>query len=228
MKALNGSALLFASKFAQIAPQVRESLEELGIGLEYTSNVQKALDFVMDEHPCLVFFDTESDDARAQELCKKLKKIKDELSLQICFMVDNNRDFEEQWTWFNQGVDEFIYRDTNPMLIVQRVKNILRPYRQMSMSVPKQGFVIDRERYMVFVNGKEISLPRKEFELLMLLSSRPEKVFTREDIFRLVWGNRLVVGDRTIDVHIRKIREKIGEDYIVTVKGVGYKFVEKQ
>lgn len=228
MKALNGCVLLFASKMAQIAPQVRESLEESGIGLEYTGNVQKALDYVMDEHPCLVFFDTESDDARAQELCKKLKKLKDEFSIQICFTADNNKNFEEQWTWFNHGVDEFAYRDTNVMLIVQRIKNILRPYRQKTTSVPKKGFVIDRERYMVFVNAKEIVLPRKEFELLMLLSSKPEKVFTREDIFRLVWGNRLVVGDRTIDVHIRKIREKIGEGYIVTVKGVGYKFVEKQ
>ena len=106
-------------------------------------------------------------------------------------------------------------------------KNIVRPYKRQVTAIPQKGFVIDRERYMVFVNGKEIVLPRKEFELLMLLSSKPEKVFTREDIFRLVWGNRLVVGDRTIDVHIRKIREKIGEGFIVTVKGVGYKFVEK-
>ncbi|MBO5664546.1 MAG: response regulator transcription factor, partial [Bacteroidales bacterium] len=155
-------------------------------------------------------------------------KIKEEWAFQTCFLIDDNKNFEEQWTWFNNGVDEFAYRDTNPMLIVQRVKNILRPYRKQSLNVPKKGFVIDRERYMVFVNAKEITLPRKEFELLMLLSSRPEKVFTREDIFRLVWGTRLVVGDRTIDVHIRKIREKIGEGYIVTVKGVGYKFVEKQ
>lgn len=228
MKALNGCVLLFASKTAQIAPQIRESLEENGIGLEYTSNVQKAMDYVMDEHPCLVFFDAETDDVRALELCKKLKKIKEEWAFQTCFLVDDNKNFEEQWTWFNNGVDEFAYRDTNPMLIVQRVKNILRPYRKQSLNVPKKGFVIDRERYMVFVNAKEITLPRKEFELLMLLSSRPEKVFTREDIFRLVWGTRLVVGDRTIDVHIRKIREKIGEGYIVTVKGVGYKFVEKQ
>lgn len=227
MKTLNGCVLLFASKVAQIAPQVREMLEENGIDFEYTGNVQKAYDYVAQAAPCLVLFDTESDDARAQEFCKKLKKIKESLPVQVYFLVDNNKNFEEQMTWFNQGVDEFGTRDTHMMLIQQRVKNILRPYRVKTKPVPKKGFLIDRERYMVFVNAKEISLPRKEFELLMLLSSSPDKVFTREDIFRLVWGNRLVVGDRTIDVHIRKIREKIGESYIVTVKGVGYKFVDK-
>lgn len=227
MKALNGCVLLYASKTAQVAPQIRESLEEAGINFECTSNVQKSLEYLLDEHPCVVVFDTETDDAKAQELCKKLKKYKEELPFEVYFLIDDNKNFELQWTWFNQGVDEFGTRDTNSMLIAQRIKNIVRPYKRQVTAIPQKGFVIDRERYMVFVNGKEIVLPRKEFELLMLLSSKPEKVFTREDIFRLVWGNRLVVGDRTIDVHIRKIREKIGDGFIVTVKGVGYKFVEK-
>ncbi len=227
MKALNGCVLLFASKTAQIAPQIKESLEETAISFEYTGNVQKALEYVLDERPCLVVFDAEQDDVRVLDFCKKLKKYKEEMPFEVYFLVDDNRDFEMQWTWFKNGVDEFGTRDTNPMLICQRVQNILRPYKRQVLAVPQKGFVIDRERYMVFVNGKEIALPRKEFELLMLLSSRPEKVFTREEIFRMVWGNRLVVGDRTIDVHIRKIRERIGEGYVVTVKGVGYKFVDK-
>ncbi|MBQ7162061.1 MAG: winged helix-turn-helix transcriptional regulator [Bacteroidales bacterium] len=146
---------------------------------------------------------------------------------EVCFMVDDNKNFEMLWGWTKLGVDEFGLRDTNINLIIQRVQCILKRYLMGSKAIPKNGFLIDRERYMVFVNGKELVLPRKEFELLMLLSSKPEKVFTREEIFRQVWGNRLIVGDRTIDVHIRKIREKIGDDYIVTIKGVGYKFQDK-
>ncbi len=219
--------MLFASKLAQVAPQIKESLEDMAVDFEYTNNTQKAMDYVLEEQPCLAIFDTEADDARAQELCRKLKKNKESLPLHIFFLLDDNKNFELQWTWFDCGVDEFGTRDTNQLLIMQRIKNIIRPYCGRIKTVPGKGFIVDRERYSVFVDGKQVSLPRKEFELLTLLSSRPEKVFTREDIFRLVWGNRLVVGDRTIDVHIRKIREKIGDEYIVTVKGVGYKFVEK-
>lgn len=219
--------LIFSAKTAAVASQLNDYLAESCINHEFTNNVQKAIDYVVDENPCLVVVDTPSDDARALEFCKKIKKIKEETNFELYFLIDNNKNFEEQWTLFMAGVDEFGTRDTNVNLINQRVARILKPYAHAVSQVPSKGFMIDRERYMVFVDGREIVMPRKEFELLMLLSSKPDKVFTREDIFRLVWGNRLVVGDRTIDVHIRKIREKIGEDYIVTVKGVGYKFVEK-
>ena len=133
---------------------------------------------------------------------------------------------EEQLDWFKNGVDEFGTRDTNSILICQRIRNILAKYEDNLIDViPQKGIVIDSDRYLVYKNGKEIFLPRKEFELLQLLNSRPTKVFTRDEIFRHVWGNRSIVGDRTIDVHIRKIREKIGSNHIVTVKGVGYKFI---
>lgn len=227
MKSLSPSVLFFASKSATIAPQVREALEESGVSFEYTYNLQKACDYLEDKKPCLLLFDTDSDDARATELCRKIKKTKEELLFETCFLVDDNKNFEMLWNWFKLGVDEFALRDTSINLIIQRIQCILKRYRLSAKVVPQEGIMIDRERYLVFVNGREMSLPRKEFELLMLLSSKPEKVFTRDEIFRQVWGNRLIVGDRTIDVHIRKIREKIGEDYIATVKGVGYKFREK-
>lgn len=227
MKTLNPSVLLFASKSATVVPQIGEALEETGISFECTYNVQKACDYLQSERPCLLVIDTEADDARAVELCRKVKKIKEELLVETFFLIDDNKNFELQWNWFKYGVDEFGTRDTNVNLIICRIQCILKRCRMGTKVIPKQGFLIDRERYMVFVNGQEIALPRKEFELLMLLSSRPEKVFTRDEIFRQVWGNRLIVGDRTIDVHIRKIREKIGEDYIITVKGVGYKFQDR-
>lgn len=226
MKSLSPSVLFFASKSASVAPQVREALEESGVSFEYTYNIQKACDYLSDKKPCLLLFDTDPDDARAAELCRKIKKIKEELLFEVCFLVDDNKNFEMLWNWFKLGVDEFGLRDTNINLTIQRIQCILKRYIISTKVVPENGFLIDRERYLVYVNGQEIVLPRKEFELLMLLSSKPEKVFTRDEIFRQVWGNRLIVGDRTIDVHIRKIREKIGEDYIVTVKGVGYKFQE--
>lgn len=227
MKTLTDNVLIFASKAAPIASQIKEYFEDQKVTFEYTSTIQKALDFLSGVRPCLVIIDNPTDDPKTLELCKKFKKTKEDLRFNVLFFVDKT-DFEEQLTWFKNGVDEFATRDTNIILLCQRIQCILSKYESaMTDNIPDKGFIIDRERYIVFKNGKEIFLPRKEFELLTLLSSKPTKVFTREDIFRLVWGNKSVVGDRTIDVHIRKIREKIGEEYVVTVKGVGYKFIEQ-
>lgn len=226
MKTLRNSALIFATKSASIAPQIQEFLEDRKAFFELTNNVQRAMDYINDDAPCLVIFDTPTDDPKALELCKKFKKIKDETRFNVYFLIDNNTNLEEQLNWFKNGVDEFGTRDTNSILICQRIRNIMAKYDEKLIDViPQKGIIIDSERYLVYKNGKEIFLPRKEFELLQLLNSRPTKVFTREEIFRNVWGNRSVVGDRTIDVHIRKIREKIGDSHIVTVKGVGYKFI---
>lgn len=226
MKTLRNSALIFATKSSAIAPQIQEFLEDRKAYFEVTNNVQKAMDFINADSPCLVIFDTPTDDPKALDLCKKFKKIKDETRFNVYFLIDNNSNLEEQLKWFDLGVDEIGTRDTNAVLITRRVQNILGKYIGSPKDVvPQQGIVIDRERYLVYKDGNDIFLPRKEFELLVLLASKPLKVFTREDIFKIVWGNKSVVGDRTIDVHVRKIREKIGEKHIATIKGVGYKFV---
>ena len=223
MNRLKNSVLLFAPKNATVSQTVRDALEERGVAFELTTNIQKAFDYLSEEEPCLALIDLPADDPRLAEFCRKVKKIKEEIHFEIYSLIDDNKNFEEQWNGFKLGVDEFGTRDTNVNLIVERVLKIIKPF---TPKVAEKGLVIDKERYVVFVDGREIYLPRKEFELLILLASKPNKVFTRKEIFFLVWGNRLVVGDRTIDVHIRKIREKIGEDCIVTVKGVGYKYVE--
>jgi len=226
MKPLQSNVLIFSAKGSVLGTKVHESLMNSRAVVENTYSVQKAIDFVAEEAPCLVFIDTPSDDAKAVELCKKIKKIKEDLRFSIYFLIDNNQKIEEQLEWFDLGVDEFGTRDTNSVLITRRVQNILSKYLGTTKdAIPQKGIVIDRERYLVYKDGKDIFLPRKEFELLVLLASKPLKVFTREEIFKLVWGNKSIVGDRTIDVHVRKIREKIGENYISTIKGVGYKFV---
>jgi two-component system alkaline phosphatase synthesis response regulator PhoP len=226
MKPLQSNVLIFSVKGSVLGTKVHESLMNTRAVVENTYSVQKAVDFITEEAPCLVFIDTPSDDAKAIELCKKIKKIKDEIRFSVYFLVDNNQKIEEQLEWFDLGVDEFGTRDTNAVLITRRVQNILAKYLGTTKdTIPQKGIVIDRERYLVYKDGKDIFLPRKEFELLVLLASKPLKVFTREEIFKLVWGNKSIVGDRTIDVHVRKIREKIGENYISTIKGVGYKFV---
>jgi two-component system, OmpR family, alkaline phosphatase synthesis response regulator PhoP len=226
MKPLQSNVLIFSVKGSVLGTKIQESLANTRAVVEFTYSVQKAIEFIAEENPCLIVFDTPSDDAKAIELCKKIKKTKEDGKNNLYFLLDNNQNLSLQLEWFDQGIDEFGTRDTNSALITRRVMNILGKYLGTAKDVvPQKGIVIDRERYLVFKDGKDIFLPRKEFELLVLLASKPLKVFTREEIFKLVWGNKSIVGDRTIDVHVRKIREKIGENYISTVKGVGYKFV---
>ena len=226
MKPLQSNVLIFSVKGSALGAKIQETLSNTRAVLENTYSVQKAVEFIAAESPCLVVFDTPSDDVKAIELLKKIKKTKEELNLNVYFLIDDNKNLSEQLELFDLSVDEFGTRDTNATLVARRIVNILSKYMGANKEiVPQKGIVIDRERYLVYKDGNDIFLPRKEFELLVLLASKPLKVFTREEIFKLVWGNKSIVGDRTIDVHVRKIREKIGEKFISTIKGVGYKFV---
>ena len=138
-------------------------------------------------------------------------------------MCIRDRDYS-QIAGFDAGGDDYILKPVKPRVLVSRIKALLRRNTGGSeVEETTEGLVIDRERYEVSRDGERISLPRKEFELLALLMSKPGKVFTRETILSTVWGEEVVVGDRTIDVHIRKLREKLGSNYITTIKGVGYK-----
>ena len=127
---------------------------------------------------------------------------------------------------FEAGADDYIAKPIRVKVLVSRIKALLKRFDTVPNEAPAadRPIVIDRERYLVLKEGKEIVLPRKEFELLALLYSKPQKVFSREEIFSNVWGNDVIVGDRTIDVHVRKLREKLGDHHIVTIKGVGYKY----
>ena len=162
------------------------------------------------------------------EACERIRKVPELNDVIITFLTARGEDYS-QVAGFDAGADDYITKPIKPKVLVSKVKALLRRYKEEEESatnVVKIGnLTIDREAYRIILKGKEIILPRKEFELLSLLASKPGKVFIREEILDKVWGNEVVVGGRTIDVHIRKLREKIGDHSFKTVKGVGYKFV---
>jgi two-component system alkaline phosphatase synthesis response regulator PhoP len=150
----------------------------------------------------------------------------------IAFLTARGEDYS-QIAGFDAGGDDYIAKPIKPKVLVSRIKALLKRQGSVgavevstSLSEDVAGIRMDRERFLVVKAGEDLVLPKKEFELLALLHSKPNKVFTRDEIFSAIWGDNIIVGDRTIDVHIRKLREKIGDDYIKTIKGVGYKFVD--
>ncbi len=179
--------------------------------------------------PHLIILDVMMPGMDGIEACRELKRIPALKHTVITFLTARGEDYS-QLAGFDAGGDDYITKPIKPSLLISRVKALLRRYNSTEYTVSGEtrdsgDIRIDRERYVVWRKKQQIELPRKEFELLCLLVSKPHKVFTREDIFADVWGNQVIVGDRTIDVHIRKLREKLGQQYIQTVKGVGYKFV---
>ncbi len=161
------------------------------------------------------------------EACDLIRKEDQLQQTVIMFLSARGEDFSYVAA-FEAGADDYVTKPIKPKVLLSKVKGLLRRFKKPDSSemVLKFGdLIIDKEEYKVTQNGQSFSLPRKEFELLFLLASKPEKVMKREKIMEKVWGNEVVVGDRTIDVHIRKLREKVGNDYFKTIKGVGYKFV---
>ena len=179
------------------------------------------------ERPHLIVLDVMMPEMDGIEACEQIRIIPELKDVIITFLTARGEDYS-QVAGFDAGADDYITKPIKPKVLVSKVKALLRRYKdeEKQENVIKIGhLIIDRDEYKILLKGKEIILPRKEFELLSLLTSKPGKVFKREDILDKVWGNEVVVGGRTIDVHIRKLREKIGDDSFKTVKGVGYKFV---
>ncbi|MBC8047075.1 MAG: response regulator transcription factor [Fimbriimonadaceae bacterium] len=190
------------------------------------NNGKQALQKAMEEKPNLILLDIMMPEMDGIEVCRELRSMPEFDNTIISFLTARSEDFT-QVQGFDVGADDYITKPVKPRLLTSRLKALLRRTSPPGGSQGKQTFgdlVIDKEKYLVFKNGTPISLAKKEFELLQLLSSKPGRVFTRHEIFNEIWGMDVIVGDRTIDVHIRKVREKIGEDYIKTVKGIGYKF----
>ena len=180
------------------------------------------------EKPQLIILDVMMPEMDGIEACEQIRKIESLNNTIITFLTARGEDYS-QVAGFDAGADDYITKPIKPKVLVSKVKALLRRFKEeeASENIVKIGnLVINRDQYIIELKGKEIILPRKEFELLSLLASKPGRVFKREDILDKVWGNEVVVGGRTIDVHIRKLREKIGDDYFKTVKGVGYKFVD--
>ena len=190
-------------------------------GIEAVSKAKK-------KQPHLVILDVMMPEMDGIEACEIMRNTPGLENTIITFLTARGEDYS-QLAGFEAGADDYIQKPIKPKVLVSKVKALLRRSKEQQSDdsdVHKVGnLVINREEYKVVNNGQEMVLPRKEFELLALLTSKPDKVFKREVILEKVWGNEVVVGGRTIDVHIRKLREKIGDDHFKTVKGVGYKFV---
>jgi two-component system alkaline phosphatase synthesis response regulator PhoP len=175
--------------------------------------------------PQLILLDIMMPEMDGIEACEKIRKIKSLDNVIISFLTARGEDYS-QVAGFEAGADDYITKPIKPKVLVSKIKSLLRRLKsETETSFSIGDIVIDRDAYVVYKADKKISLPKKEFELFSLLTSKPGKVFKREIILDIVWGNEVVVGGRTIDVHIRKLREKIGDHHFKTVKGVGYKFV---
>jgi two-component system, OmpR family, alkaline phosphatase synthesis response regulator PhoP len=178
-----------------------------------------------DEKPALVILDVMMPGMDGVEVCETLRRTPGLEQVLICFLTARGEDYS-QIAGLDAGADDYIPKPIKPRVLISRINALLRR-KETAASKPVSGgpeLVIDREKYLVYKAGEPLHLPKKEFELLALLASRPDVVFERDFILEKVWGTDIVVGDRTIDVHIRKLREKIGDGYIQTVKGIGYKF----
>jgi len=178
--------------------------------------------------PHLILLDIMMPEMDGIEACEKIRGIKGLENVMIVFFTARGEDYS-QVAGFEAGADDYITKPVKPKVLISKVKGLLRRLRNNESPENRilsfDGITINKDQYFVEVNNKKITLPRKEFELLSLLAGVPNKVFNREVILKMVWGQDVIVGGRTIDVHIRKLREKIGDDYIQTIKGVGYKFV---
>ena len=204
---------------------VSYNLSQEGYQIITASNGKEAILKAKKELPQLIILDVMMPEMDGIEACENIRKIPELQDTIITFLTARSEDYS-QVAGFDAGADDYIAKPTKPKVLVSKVKALLR--RLNSDSKPNSTLTvgnieINREEYKIINNGKEIVLPRKEFELFYLLATKPGKVFTREEILDKVWGNEVVVGGRTIDVHIRKLREKIGDDFFKTIKGVGYK-----
>lgn len=201
------------------------NLAQEGYQIVTATNGKEAIVKAKKELPHLIIMDVMMPEMDGMEACENIRKLPELSNVIITFLTARSEDYS-QVAGFDAGADDYITKPIKPKLLVSKVKALLRRLKndeQTTETLNVGGIEINREEYKIIKEGQEIILPRKEFELFYLLASKPGKVFKREEILDKVWGNEVIVGGRTIDVHIRKLREKIGEDLFKTIKGVGYK-----
>lgn len=207
---------------------VRYNLSAEGYQVFTAKNGIQAVKKAKKERPQLIILDVMMPEMDGIEACEQIRKNPDLNNTIITFLTARGEDYS-QLAGFDAGADDYITKPVKPKVLVSKVKALLRRLKNEEDKnddiIKINNLIINRDEYKIVLKGQEIILPRKEFELLSLLASKPGKVFKRDEILDKVWGNEVVVGGRTIDVHIRKLREKIGDESFKTVKGVGYKFV---
>lgn len=222
------TSILLVDDEADILDFLKYSLELEGYDVTTAESGQKAIELASSSPPNLILLDVMMPEMDGIETCKELRQNKKLNETVIAFLTARDEDYS-QIAGFDAGADDYISKPMKPRVLVSRIKGLLRrnvPAETADATIEIDNLIIDPEKYTIQLDGKEISLPKKEFELLAMLASKPGKVFNRETILDRIWGDGVIVGDRTIDVHIRKLREKIGDGRIRTVKGVGYKFSE--
>ena len=222
----NDTKILLVDDEPDILEIVGYNLSSEGYQVFTAKNGKIAITEAKKHLPHLIILDVMMPIMDGVEACEKLRAIPQLSETVITFLTARGEDYS-QVAGFEAGADDYITKPIKPKLLVSKVKALLRRFKETrneSSEITIGNLTINREEYKIIKDGTVINLPRKEFELLALLASKPGKVFKREDILNHVWGNDVVVGGRTIDVHIRKLREKIGDESFKTVKGVGYKF----
>jgi len=205
---------------------IEYNLEKEGFEVARARDGVEAVEVARRVRPDVILLDIMMPKQDGIETCRILRADPEFNHVAVAFLTARNEDFA-QISGFDVGADDYITKPIKPRLLVSRIRALLRrtsrPAEEPTLQV--DDLIIDRERYVVVRKGMEIELPRKEFELLALFASKPGRVFKREEIMNRIWGDDVIVGDRTIDVHVRKLREKFGDDLIKTVKGIGYKIV---
>lgn len=202
------------------------NLKKEGYQVFSAKNGVEAVELAKKIIPHLIIMDVMMPVKDGVEACHEIRQFPHLNDTIVLFLTARGEDYS-QIAGFEAGGDDYVTKPIKPKVLVSRVKALLRRYKSPELSsglIKLNEITIDKEKYVVIKEGKEITLPKKEFELLMLLGSKPDKVFTREQILSNVWGDDVVVGGRTIDVHVRKIREKLEIKNIKTIKGVGYKY----
>ncbi|MCF8409309.1 MAG: response regulator transcription factor [Crocinitomicaceae bacterium] len=227
MENYKGHTILIVDDEPDILEFLSYNLKKEGYKVFTAANGEEGLLLTQQIQPSLIILDVMMPKMDGIEVCQIIRKDLHLTQPIITFLTSRAEDYA-QIAGFEAGADDYITKPIRPRLLLSKVESLLRRLHKNTPinETTEKNLVIDREKFSIQLDGNKIILPKKEFELLELLSSRPGKVFNRDQILSIVWGNDTIVGERTIDVHIRKLREKLGDTYIRTVKGVGYTFSE--
>lgn len=223
---MNPIHILIVDDEEDIRVLLQYNLQKEGYQVDAVADGLACMEFIQKQKPTLILLDVMMPVLDGIEVCERIKADAQYQDILICFLTARNEDYS-QIAGLDAGADDYIAKPIKTKVLLSRIHAMLRrSQHNKPVAESKPSFHINRDKYILEKDGQELQLPRKEFELLALLVSRPNFVFKREQILEKVWGTEIIVGDRTIDVHIRKIREKIGNHYISTIKGIGYKFNE--